>query len=194
MRAIGFRRAEETLKARFPSAPRFRGIRPRAGAVKLRGVTGERRLVGRACSPAILFAASLAAAGCAALPGGGEPETRSADLRAAARSLVPASSGVVTQNDGDCVEFAASPSCVTVYFTSEGRSVAERVRLVERTARTSGWRAEHANEGRGGTLLDFSRGKLTANVTLWTDSRDTCGSMPLSRCFSYVDHVQVIRH
>src|SRR5436190_5780420 len=86
------------------------------------------------------------------------------NLREAARSLVPPGGHIVAREAGACVEFAAFPSCETVWFRVRGRSLDERARLVGDRAERLGWEPTGSTGGDGGTILRFHKGRLSAYV------------------------------
>ena len=93
-------------------------------------------------------------------------------LHAAAATLVPEGADVIGREQADCVEFAASPSCVFLYFVRRGRlNRDERVREVEAAANTAGWRRTSRREADGGTSLTFEREGFFARATVWAGER-----------------------
>jgi hypothetical protein len=70
---------------------------------------------------------------------------------------------------GDCVELALSPSCVQIYFVVDGASLDQRVRAVERRARTGSWELRRKEKLLGGAEARFRRERLNAIVTLRTE-------------------------
>ena len=101
--------------------------------------------------------------GCAANPFSNDPE----ELRAAARSLVPAGTSVATSKDSACLEFRSVPSCVMISLEVVPASLRARERAVERAASANGWQRTLRAGGRGGTRLDYERGDLRASVVVW---------------------------
>jgi hypothetical protein len=112
---------------------------------------------------------------------------RADELREGAKSIVPAATSVVVEEEGDCVELAPSPSCVHVYFVAERGSLPERVRSVEAAARTGGWELASKEFLPGGANLRFARGRLTAVVYLWREERAArCREKPEKDCADVV--------
>jgi hypothetical protein len=102
----------------------------------------------------------LLLAGCAANPFSADPE----ELRAAARSLVPAGASVATSKDGACIEVRSFPSCVMISLEVEPGSWRARERAVGRAAAANGWDSTERGGGEGGTILHYERGDLRAVV------------------------------
>ena len=136
---------------------------------------------------------SLLLAGCAANPFSTDPE----ELRAAARSLVPAGASVGASRDAGCVELRSFPSCVIISLEVVPASWRARERAIERTADASGWRRTERRGGEGGTLLVYERGDLRASVSVsareyfWR--RHCQGRRPLAREDFFEDCADLIR-
>lgn len=109
------------------------------------------------------------------------------------RSLVPAGAEILAQEDGECIQVAPQPSCVTVFFALPGRSVQQRAAAVSDLARADGWAERDRSEGSGGAFLQYRRTGHTANVGLVRGPAASCGGRPLSECVGRVDSVSVIR-
>jgi hypothetical protein len=102
----------------------------------------------------------IVAVGCG---GAGRAEA----LREQVRSLIPESAVVLLEEDGDCVEFAASPSCISTYLTIKGANFATRKRLLRQQGRSAGWR--YLGESRGSQQLYFERGDYAGYVFVTED-------------------------
>ncbi len=135
----------------FEAAPGLNGIKGRAPASEKRGMR---------FTPTILVALLLT--GCAANPFSTDPE----ELRAAARSLVPAGARVAGSEDHACVELRSFPSCVFISLEVVPASWRARERAIERAAAANGWHRTERRGGRGGTLLVYERGDLRASVSV----------------------------
>ena len=117
-----------------------------------------------------------------------------ADLRAAARSLVPPEARVIAHEPGACVEFASFPSCEMFWFSIRGRSMPERIDLVNGNARRLGWKSTDSAGGDGGTTLSFRKGPFDASVTIWSALHDYfCKARPVRGARNCVDHLLVTR-
>ncbi len=114
------------------------------------------------------LAVALALSGCTV------PMTkakRAAALHDSAESLLPAETEVVVSEEGDCRTLARSPSCVSVWFVSGDRSLAERERRMRSTAEANGWQLVGEDRGPGGAGLSFKRGKFEGTVNLLSQDR-----------------------
>jgi hypothetical protein len=111
----------------------------------------------------------IALAAVVLLPGCSSHHSRAARLDEAARSLLPAHARLLLEERGDCVELALSPSCVQIYFVVDGASLDQRVRAVERRARTGSWELRRKEKLLGGAEARFRRERLNAIVTLRTE-------------------------
>jgi hypothetical protein len=116
---------------------------------------------------------------------------RRAELTEAARSLLPTSWHEIASQEGQCVAFAAYPSCLTVLFDRHGQARAASAANVRAAARAAGWQSTGDEIARSLTILHFRRGKLSAFVALLESARSTCGRRTFSDCTSYVDGLQV---
>lgn len=135
-----------------------------------------------------LFAA---VAGCA----GSSSEAREEKLRDAASELVPASSAILGDEAGACVEFADEPSCLTLFFAVRGMPpLEERVRRARQAAANGGWTLEDSTFARGGTELRFFKDEMSGRIVLWLDAASRCDlDVPSGDCGDLVDHIQVVR-
>jgi hypothetical protein len=73
---------------------------------------------------------TVACAGCQVTHG-----SRSAALHDQLQSLLIPSAVILDQRDGDCIELAPSPSCVTAWFELDDVSFAERERRIRERGR-----------------------------------------------------------
>jgi hypothetical protein len=101
--------------------------------------------------------------------------SRSAALHDELRSLLVPSAVVLDQRDGDCIEFAPSPSCVIAWFEMDDVSFAQRERRFRERARAQGWQLVDAWPAEGGVQLFFEREGYKGNVTLYKNTK-VCGS------------------
>jgi len=144
-------------------------------------VTGYRRSVEAKAWLIGLVTLVLVVSGCWPFP------ARVEALRASARSMVPPTSTIVAQDEGDCVELAPSPSCVHVYFVSGRAPLPARVRAVEETAGAGGWAPGAREFLPGGANLRFERGGFAAVVYLWGEERaGPCRQRPRKECADVV--------
>ncbi len=112
------------------------------------------------------------------------------ELHALARSLVPPSSRVIAEVEGECVELAPSPSCVHIYFTGS-RGEEDPADVLRQAARAHGWHETLAQHRAGGTWLQFERRGYDAWAVIWIDSiANPCRSGASAR--KCADELQVI--
>ena len=114
----------------------------------------------------VAFAVVLLASGCWFDRSG-----REAELREAARSLLPPGASVVLEEAADCVELAPSPSCVHVWFVTGRSPLQARVRAVEDRAAAGAWELERKEFLQGGASVRFRRRGLMATAHLWREWR-----------------------
>jgi hypothetical protein len=117
---------------------------------------------------------------------------RAAALHDAAHSLLPEHAQILLEEEGDCVELAASPSCVQAYFLADRLSLDERVSAVKSAAGEASWELRRSERMLGGTELRFGRGRYQAIVTLATDERRR-GGCDRERAKSCADVISVER-
>ena len=113
------------------------------------------------------FLVSLAFLGLGTSGCFGTEAGRKADLRERVEELIPASARVLVISYGDCVELAASPSCVQVVFEMPQRDSAVRAALVREEAKRNDWRVTHSDDAQGGWSVFAERKGFTAMAVLW---------------------------
>ena len=127
-----------------------------------------------------------AALGC----GFSSEESRADELRAAAKSLIPAKSTLIGEELGACIEFADEPSCVVLLFAVEDLPPQEmRVRLGEAVAEANGWHLTDTTSGSGGTILEFEKDGFEASLVFWRETSGSCDGETPRDCGDNVDHV-----
>jgi hypothetical protein len=120
---------------------------------------------------------------------GGDGKPRFADA-ADARYLVPAEATVVGDEWTGCGEFGTS-GCFIMYFFLPRQSVESKTVAVKEKASLRGWTLESADEGERGTILEFVRDDVEAEVVLWRDSARRCREHLLRECSTTLDHLSV---
>ena len=129
--------------------------------------------------------------GVAALTGIAGCGPSAAELRQAAETLIPPGGRIVGREDGDCVMLADSPSCHRIAFVGPVGTLDDRAKAVREAAGPAGWKLEEELRTEGATFLDYTRGGLEANVTLWAEFRARpCRLRPQMDC---ADRVRVVR-
>jgi hypothetical protein len=124
-------------------------------------------------------------------PGCGPFGTSVDEMRDGAATLVPPGARVIGREDGDCIQLADSPSCHRVLFVGPAATLEVRVDLVRAAADETGWDLKEELRTEGATFLEFSRGELDANVSLWADFRAVpCRKRPDAEC---ADSVRILR-
>jgi hypothetical protein len=126
----------------------------------------------------VAFAVVLLASGCWFGRGG-----REAQLREAARALLPPGASVVVEKAADCVELAPSPSCVHIGFVTAKTPLPDRVRAVRERAAAEGWELEREEFLAGGASIRFRRRGMMATAHLWREWRaGPCREAPQEDC------------
>jgi hypothetical protein len=138
----------------------------------------------------LLGVSAVALSGCAY---DAEPEPSTQELRSLTQSLVPTGARIVAQEDGECIQVAPQPSCVTVFFVLPGRSLAQRVDAVSSHAEAGGWSERDRSDGPGGATLYYRRPGLTASVALILRPKVSCAGRSPSDCGGRMDHASVLR-
>jgi hypothetical protein len=106
--------------------------------------------------------------GCSPFGGGNEEE-----LREVARSFVPGPARISAEKPGACVELAAYPSCMTLYYTSS-LPADDRERLTREAGDENGWDLTDARVTRSGvTWLWFEKSHFSAIVRIEADGDGT---------------------
>jgi hypothetical protein len=116
---------------------------------------------------------------------------RRAELNAAARSLLPGSFRELTSQDGQCVAFAAYPSCLTVIFERQGAARVPSTAEVRSAADAAGWESTGEEVARSQTTVYFRRDKLKAWVSIRDDAPSACSGPAVSDCPPLADELQV---
>jgi hypothetical protein len=122
-----------------------------------------------------------------------EPKPSTEELRSLTRSLVPPGARIVAQQDGECIQVAPQPSCVTVFFAQPGQSLAQRVDAVSEHALARGWSERDRWDGPGGATLQYRRPGLTASVSLVLRPKVSCAGRSSFDCGGRMDHASVLR-
>jgi hypothetical protein len=116
---------------------------------------------------------------------------RRTELHSAARSLLPPSFRELASQEGQCVELAEYPSCLTVVFERQGEARVPSTAEIRRAADAAGWRETGAEVARSQTTVNFRRGKLKAWVSIRDDAPAACSGPAVSDCPARADELQV---
>lgn len=130
----------------------------------------------------VLLGAGCSQADIELLPG---DQSDAEELHSFARSLVPATSRILLEEDGGCEMFRDFPDCQPVSFFDPHQGDRERrVEAVTETAEEAGWTTTGFPEVMpGGTRLDFEREGYTAWVSIREHEenwRNVCEGVPPS--------------